>query len=63
MQDVAITINIPPDVFEAIKAKAASTGTPWSAVASSLLQHVVLHSREIFGEDMMPQGPAPGTPG
>ena len=55
-QDIAITINIPLDVFEAIKAQAAKNGTPWPAVASSLLQHVVIHSREIFGEDMMPHG-------
>ena len=52
MADIAITINIPQDVFDAIKAKAKQSGAPWASVASSLLQHIVLHYREIFGEDM-----------
>jgi predicted DNA binding CopG/RHH family protein len=54
MNDIAITINIPPDVFAAIKARAKAQGVAWPAVASSLLQHIVLHHREIFGEEIVP---------
>jgi predicted DNA binding CopG/RHH family protein len=54
MNDIAITINIPPDVFEVIKARAKAQGVAWAAVASSLLQHIVLHHREIFGEEIVP---------
>jgi len=60
MNDIAITINIPPDVFDLVKARAKHQGNPWAATASSLLQHIVLHHREIFGEDMVPaDGPDP----
>ena len=55
MNDVAITINIPPDIFDAIKARSKRTGTPWPATASSLLQHIVLHYKEIFGEEFIPE--------
>lgn len=54
---IAITIKIPPGIFEGIKLLAQRRRIPLEVKASTLLRDMILHYEEIYDEPAGPDGP------